>query len=333
MKYLFPTIIILALVHLCEGQVYNYQLMNYRDAETNPAALAAPAFKAGISATHQGKSPSSNKFSYQSMSAQLYFPKYYTGIGLSATNTQIDKQHYCQTINAGSAYSVRLFNLINTQIGVSYKWNKIRSYDAQFKEYNYSVAEQALIGKCVTQTINTSIQFISWDQNEYFSFAVLNIVPSGNTSTTRLVAPLYYVFYAGDLGKQLFYRGGTNISFSTVLKKDATSRGFSQSVNVRQLFHITRTNFLFYGMNAGYYNYDSRYFLFRPFISVCRGVMGRHHHSYTQARIEDAVDLMYTFAIPAKSNARPFEPSIQLKYTHNFRFRGKPHRPIKVPTF
>ncbi len=296
-------LLMLGLISPIYSQVYNYSPINYKDIETNPAVTASESKNSQIDARHLNTFSASNKLSSSSIKVSKYFESAFSGLGLILNNTNTGDSIRYDYIGLAAGYRNVLFNKVYFKMGLTYKLIQTNAPSGNFDYYSF-----APTGSNKQKKVNSSVNLalsLSTPSDRYFaSLASLNTNVLWDKINSGAQFPSYYVFHLGNL-MSLFDESSRNseISYTAFSKYSLMNKKtvYSQYIDLKFVFNITRSSSLKYGSRAGYT--ENQFIHFIPFLTY-----------FTR---KSALTASYSFYLNKNNFQSKYPSAIQLSIIYN----------------
>jgi len=301
--------VLLITVSVLNAQVYDHDPIRHSNFEINPAYMANGRATVTSNFVHRGSAWSSNKFFYDACRISFYNRNYFTGLGLTVNNTNINDSAAYRYAGIGAAYRVVMFNKIYVKAGLLYKLMSYKSAPGNFGYYSFKRVNDGEIKNKTNDNTNVSIAFSSVEDKYYISAGILNYQP-WRTLDTNFAFPQYYFVNAGDLGK-IMKLSNWEITYTAFTKKYPGGNyfPFSQYVTIiYRGFHLTRYSDIGYGSRVGWSG--ENYIHANPVLSYYKKLDRRTSYVMCQ--------LMFDLGYDPVKNKLPFQPNPQFNLTYQF---------------
>jgi len=255
-------ITLLFVVKLTYSQVYNYLPLSNSNIETNPSFVASSKTTFLTSYTYIDNFSKNDKFSMNNVKISKYFEKYFSGIGLTISNTNTYDTLKYNHIGLSLAYRNIFFDKVYVKLGINYKIIDITAPKGYFSKYNFETINY-VTNNTTTQNLNTSITFSTSKELFYTTIGFLNITPSWINETNYFST--YSYIKVGNFWN--LFEGFTDNELSLLVmyeKNKLISNNLSYYLTVLNVWRINRNLSIKYGGDIGFVN--NNYINIRPYI-------------------------------------------------------------------
>ena len=244
------------------SQVYNYLPLSISNIETNPSFVASNKITFLTSYTHINNFSENDNFSMNNVRISKYFEKYFSGIGLTISNTNTYDTLKYNHIGLSLAYRNIFFDKVYVKLGVNYKIIDITAPKGYFSKYNFETINY-VTKKTTTQNLNTSVTFSTSKELLYTTIGFLNITPSWINETNYFSS--YTYIKIGNFWN--LFNGFTDRELSLLVIKEKNkliSNNLSYYLTAFNIWLINRNLGIKYGGDIGLVN--NSYINIRPSI-------------------------------------------------------------------
>jgi hypothetical protein len=241
------------------GQVYNFHPFSYNDIETNPSYIASSRIDSRFQLIHLNGFLTANHFTHNSLRFTKYFPKAFSGIGLSLNNTKYDNEIFYSHIGIGSGYRNVLFDKVYLRFGTMLKFIKINNSNIDFDYLSYKIDSQTYY-KPNNYNYNISLSISERSYRYYITVSYSNIRIEPNTIKTQQPFPKYFIINAGNFLSFFNFRNASELSYS--FAKILNSSDFiclrnEHYLDFKRLLKRSRYWAVMSAFRFGYTDYDS----------------------------------------------------------------------------
>lgn len=307
--------ILLLLPFIGKAQVYNYDPIRHHNIEANPSTMASGKSNFTANMIHQGSAYKSNSFYYDNFRMSYYNPNYYTGLGITINNTNVNDSCSYRYVGIGAAYRTIIFNRVFVKFGGMYKIISATSPAGYFGYYSFTPLSDRQTKTSTRYNANLSTTFSSSQEKYYISFGILNFQPKATTNENSFF-PHYYFVNVGDFAKWL-HIDNWELSYTAFTKQYTGITKRSQASHYLTVLHdgfmFTRYSSLRYGTRIGWAD-DSCIHL-NPSLTFYQRKSKRHRYSKNSSK-NIFIQLMFDAAYDPEKQKMPFKPTIQLSLTY-----------------
>jgi len=296
-------ITLLFVVKFTYSQVYNYLPLSISNIETNPSFVASNKATFLTSYSHINNFSRDDKFSMNNVKISKYFENYFSGIGLTISNTNTYDTLKYNHIGLSLAYRNIFFDKVYVKLGINYKIIDVSAPKGFFSKYNFE-AFNYVTKNTTTQNLNTSITFSTSKELFYTTIGFLNITPSWVNETNYFST--YSYIKIGNFWN--LFDGFTNKELSLLVINEnnkLVSNNLSYYLTILNVWQINRNLSIKYGGDIGFVN--NNYLNIRPYVIYPKPV------GFYRKRIKRTEYLIFKisadFALMTNSEKQIYKPA------------------------
>lgn len=279
-------------------QMYNYNVFNHYDFETNPSYIARGNYNANFDLSYSQQSDFKADYITSKLLISKYFKDIFSGTGIILSTNKINNNVHYNYFGLSAAYRNIIFDKAHLRIGATYKYNNTTSTDGIFEGYNFISTNNKLLTQNI-QSLNFSFSVSSPNDALYSSFGISNF--QINNFMDSSLFPVHYFANFGNLLNLINKSqksSSLNITIFTNSYKNAVYENLSYYLTFYSSIKLSRKSSFKFGIGSGVNS--NKFYEIMPFVSYIKSVY--------------SLQLMYDNTVNVSNYKKTYNPFFKLNF-------------------